>query len=143
MTTIEPPAAASSRRVQSWLNLPEDSPLYTLSSIPIGIVSTPTYPDRRPAVRIGDRVLNLAVFAKWGGFSRLPCIQPYLAVFERETLDAYAEVPDHVRGQVREYLKEVLTDDGRFANVLQRHPPLRAACVFWLEDVRVHVPFEN
>ncbi len=107
-----------------------------------GIMSSRTYPDPRPAILVGDRVLNLSVLAKWGGFSLLPSVQPYLDVFDQPDLNVYAGLPSEVRLALRQYLNDMLLKDGPYAAALQDKLLVRAAVVFPVRDVVLHAPFK-
>ncbi|KAK5199063.1 hypothetical protein LTR99_001103 [Exophiala xenobiotica] len=106
-----------------------------------GIMSSLTYPDARPAILVGDRVLNLSVLAKWGGFSQLKVIQPHLDVFNQSDLAAYATLPCEVRAEVRQYLHDMLVKDGPYAAALQDKLLVRAAVIFPVSDVALRPPF--
>nr|KAK5434727.1 hypothetical protein LTR18_010222 [Exophiala xenobiotica] len=99
-------------------------------------MSSLTYPDPRPAILVGDRVLNLCVLAKWGGFSQLKAIQPHLDVFNQSDLTAYVALPE-----VRQYLHAVLVRNGPYAAALQDKLLVRAAVIFPVGDVVLHPPF--
>lgn len=54
--------------LKSWVEIPAKSP-FSLRNIPFGIVSTAFEGTQRPAVVIGNSVLDLRKFAHAGGFA--------------------------------------------------------------------------
>jgi fumarylacetoacetase len=112
--------------VTSWLDLDPTDP-FGPQTLPYGIFSTATQPDRRVGVRIGNHVLDAAAAAEragmesgetWAGAS----LNPFLARGSR----AWAAA--------REWLTTVLSDDAyRDAVEPFLHP---------LDDVTLHLPFE-
>ncbi|KAL6244349.1 hypothetical protein RBB50_008591 [Rhinocladiella similis] len=123
----------------TWLLSPT---ILDWAPIRFGIMSSRTYPDPKPAIIVGDRVLNLGLLKKWDGFSLLKSIQPHLDVFDEPDLNAYAALPSEVRSEVRQYLQDMLIRDGPHAAALQDKLLIRAAVVFPVADVVLHYPFK-
>src|ERR1700730_10708215 len=92
---------------KSWLNVPKDSH-FSIANIPFGIISTQESPEKRPAIAIGNYVLDLKVFAAHEGFDGLPSIHQHLAVFSQPTLNAFASLGRPVHREVRKYLQDIL-----------------------------------
>ncbi|KIW48272.1 uncharacterized protein PV06_00877 [Exophiala oligosperma] len=111
--------------------------------IRFGIMSSPTYPDPRPAIVVGDRVLNLSLLKKWDGFCLLEeSTKSHLQVFDESDLDSFAALPADIRSRLRRYLQDLLIKDGPYASALQDKLLVRAAVVFPVGDVTIHPPFK-
>jgi fumarylacetoacetase len=123
----------------SWLDIPPQSD-FSIANIPFGIISTISSPDRRPAIAIGNQVLDLKVFAAQDGFRGLPGIQQHLDVFTQPTLNAFAALGRPVHRGVRQYLQEILSKDTSFPALLKDNTPLRKDALIPSEYVRMHLP---
>lgn len=127
----------------SWLPVPRDSH-FSLANIPFGIISSKADPAHRPAVAIGDHVLDLLVFSRNGGFGRLPGVAndaQALATLAQPTLNAFAALGRPVHGQVRSYLQAVLAQDTPHGDVLRDNEALREAALLPRSAVTSHLPF--
>src|SRR5580700_9092694 len=109
---------------KSWLNIPKDSD-FSIANIPFGIISTQDSPEKRPAIAIGDHVLDLKVFAAHKGFDGLPTIRQCLDVFSQPTLNAFASLGRPVHREVRKYLQDVLSEETTSPNVLKNNEQLQ------------------
>lgn len=88
----------------SWLPIAPDSH-FSIANLPFGIISTADDATRRPAVAIGDHVLDLKAFAGSGGFSESDEIQRHADVFAGESLNAFAALGRPFHRLVRGYLQ--------------------------------------
>ena len=125
----------------SWIHIQRDSP-FTLANIPFGIITSQAHTTPRPAVAIGDQVLDLKLFAEGAGFSGLPAIQSHLGVFDQPVLNAFAALGRPVHRLVREYLQDVLASDTRFPGVLRDNMPLQERALVPLQQVTMHLPMK-
>ncbi|GKU15725.1 unnamed protein product, partial [Fusarium langsethiae] len=126
--------------MSSWLPIPAKSH-FSLANIPFGIVSTATQSGPRPAVAIGEEVLDLSVFAQNDGFSKLsefPAEE--LAVFSQPTLNDFAALGRQVHRATRAYLQDVFRKDTPYPEVLKNNAPLREQALIPLAEVKSHVP---
>jgi len=123
----------------SWVSISEDSP-FSLSNIPFGIISTSDNSTPRPAIAIGDRVLDLSKFAQGGGFQHLPEIQSHQHVFSAPTLNAFAALGRATHRAVRRYLQAVLTASGPHAALLEHNAALQKDALLPLASVTPHLP---
>ena len=125
---------------KSWLSIPPNSH-FSLANIPFGIITTPSQTSPRVAIVIGDYALDLAIFALNDGFYKLPSIYAYLPTFRQPTLNSFAALGRDVHRAVRQFLQEVLKQDGRFPEALKENAWLQAKCLCPLKDVKTHLPF--
>ncbi|KAI6710492.1 fumarylacetoacetase [Marssonina coronariae] len=126
--------------LKSWLAIPGNSD-FSLSNLPFGIItSRNSQKEKRPAVAIGDHVLDLLAFSRGRGFSGLLSLEQYLDVFSQPTLNAFAALGRPVHLEVRTYLQEVLCDGGRYAGVLQENEELKKSALLKKEDTKTHLP---
>lgn len=141
-----------SSALKSWLPIPPGSP-FSLSNLPFGIISYPadknSFPDTapRPAVAIGDLVLDLARFHAGHGFQHFAFTAEGVddetlgRVFEAQPdLNAFAALGRPVHAAVRRYLQQVFQQDGPFADVLERDDALRQTALAQQRRVRCHLP---
>jgi fumarylacetoacetase len=126
---------------RSWLSIPPQSP-FSLANIPFGIISTEADPTPRPAIAIGEFALNLKEFAHSRGFHDIPSIESHLSVFDASTLNAFAALGRSVHRDVRQYLQQVLQEDGKYASVLQGNEELRKKALIPLSSVQCHLPLQ-
>jgi fumarylacetoacetase len=124
---------------QSWLPAPGDSP-FSLANIPCGIISTQGDSKPRPAIAIGDHVLDLQAFAAGNGFVGLPSISQHLAVFQQPTLNDFAALGRPTHREVRGYIAQVLQSNGPFSSILEENAALREQSLRPLTTVRNHLP---
>jgi fumarylacetoacetase len=126
---------------KSWLPIPRGSH-FSLSNIPFGIITTAASQAPRTAIAIGDQVLDLAVFSSNSGFSELPSIQPHISVFSQPTLNAFAALGRQVHRRVRNYLRDIFTEDTTHPAVLKENAELRQKALFPLKDIQTHLPLQ-
>lgn len=128
--------------IKSWLPIPASSD-FSLSNIPFGIItSRESREQKRPAVAIGDHVLDLLAFSKRSGFSELPSLANYLNVFEQSTLNDFAALGRPVHREVRGYLQDVFSEDGKHAWILRDNEELRTRALLKKEDTKTHLPMK-
>lgn len=123
----------------SWLPIPKESP-FSLANIPFGIVSTPSSSSPRPAIAIGDHVLDLFAFSSAGGFSKLPSFASHIDVFAQSTLNDFAALGRPVHREVREYLQDLFRDSTQHPDVLKSNEDLKKTALVPLKDVTNHLP---
>ncbi|ANB15142.1 fumarylacetoacetase [Sugiyamaella lignohabitans] len=123
----------------SFVSIPDNSH-FSLRNIPFGIISTADR-DPRPAVRIGDHVLDLKVFTASGGFSGLSSFKQ-TNVFEQSTLNKFAELGRPVHRAVREYIQEVLKANGKFSSILEENKELKSKALLSVDVVKTHLPLQ-
>ena len=126
---------------KSWLSISDTSP-FSLSNIPLGIITTPKVDEPVLATAIGEYVLELATFASGGGFSQLPSMTLQLQVFHQRTLNAFASLGRPVHREVRKYIRDVFADTTPYPEVLRDNASLREQCLVLLKDVKMHLPFQ-
>ncbi|KAL2076102.1 hypothetical protein VTL71DRAFT_1045 [Oculimacula yallundae] len=128
--------------LKSWLAIPADSD-FSLSNLPFGIITSRNSRDqKRPAVAIGDHVLDLLAFSQAKGFSGLPSIEKHIDVFAQTTLNSFAALGRPVHREVREYLQQVFSEDGKHASILKDNEELRANALLKKEDTKTHLPMQ-
>ncbi|KAM0329421.1 hypothetical protein ACHAQA_004728 [Verticillium albo-atrum] len=125
----------------SWLEIPLEH-CFSLANIPFGIISYDGAQEPRPAVAIGNNVLDLKVFAAGQGFADLPDSQPVIASLSNQTLNVFASLGRTIHRQVREYLQRVFAKDSPLAARLRDNTALRAASLLPLANVKTHVPMQ-
>ncbi|SPO04401.1 probable fumarylacetoacetate hydrolase [Cephalotrichum gorgonifer] len=123
----------------SWLPIPPDSH-FSLANIPFGIISSPQNPAPRPAIAIGDYVLDLRSFASGGGFSASAEIQKHASVFAQPTLNAFAALGRPFHRAARQYLQDVFSADTTRPEVLRDNTELRERALLARRDVENHLP---
>ena len=126
---------------QSWISISPDSH-FSLANIPFGIISIPPSEVPHVAIAIGDFALDLALFACHDGFAGLPSIHLNLNVFAQPTLNDFAALGRQVHGQVRAYLKDVLSHQTAHSHVLKDNASLRDLALHRREAVRMHLPMQ-
>ncbi|OIW24792.1 fumarylacetoacetase [Coniochaeta ligniaria NRRL 30616] len=126
--------------MKSWLPIPASSH-FSLSNLPFGIISTSTQVKQRPAVAVGDYVLDLSAFAHGAGFSKLaPDLQQKTDVFAQATLNGFAALGRPYHRAIRNYLQEVFREDTPYPEVLKTNNALRQAALVPLSKTQVHLP---
>lgn len=128
--------------IKSWLAIPPESD-FSLSNIPFGIITSRNSRDqKRPAVAIGDHVLDLLAFSQAKGFSGLPSIEKHIDVFAQPSLNAFAALGRPVHKEVRAYLQEVFSESGKHASVLKDNEELKKNALLKKEDTKTHLPMQ-
>lgn len=128
--------------IKSWLPIPLNSH-FSLSNIPFGIItSRNSQVEKRPAVAVGDHVLDLKAFSLANGFSTLPSLKDNLQVFSQPTLNAFAALGRPIHREVRAYLKEVFSEATKFPEVLKENAALREAALLPKHDTKMHLPMQ-
>ena len=123
----------------SWLSSTQDSH-FSLANIPFGIISSTPNTTHRPAIVIGDHVLDLDAFARGGGFSASRDIQQHKSVFSASTLNAFAALGRPFHRLVRDYLQSILATDTNHAEILKNNLKLRQSAVLLRSEVQNHLP---
>ncbi|KAF9874715.1 major royal jelly protein [Colletotrichum karsti] len=99
-------------------------------------------PLHRPAVAIGDHVLDLDEFAKAGGFRKASGVSPeHLTVFSQPTLNSFAELGRPIHRIVRSYLQEVLQENTPHPYILKDNQALQKTALRPVSEVTLHLPF--
>ncbi|RPA94880.1 Fumarylacetoacetase [Choiromyces venosus 120613-1] len=130
----------------SWLPVPSDH-YFSVNNIPFGIISTPSNPTPRPAVAIGEYVLDLQSFTSTtsvSGFSQLPeFTKPEVFTFEK-TLNRFASLGRATHRLVRGYLQQVLSSDTPYPEILKDNAEAQEKCLINTneEEVRMHLPMD-
>lgn len=124
---------------KSWLQFHPRSP-FSLANIPFGIISTKSNASPRPAVAIGDHVLDLLVFADQGGFSKLQASHTFLNVFRSPTLNDFAALGRSQHRKVRHFLQDVFAEDTPHPEVLKENESLRGAALIPSSAATNHLP---
>ncbi|CZR39146.1 putative fumarylacetoacetate hydrolase [Fusarium proliferatum ET1] len=124
----------------SWLPIPSKSH-FSLANIPFGIISTSAESTHRPAIAIGQHVLDLSAFAQNNGFSKLadfPADQ--LSVFSQTTLNDFAALGRPVHRATRAYLQDIFRQETPYPEILKDNESLRKQALIPIGDVRSHLP---
>ena len=128
--------------LQSWLDIPLESD-FSLSNLPFGIITSKySQTERRPAVAIGDHVLDLKAFAAGNGFSALPSLQDNLSVFSQPTLNAFAALGRPAHREVRAYLQDIFSSASSHAGILQANESLKTASLLPKHETKTHLPMQ-
>lgn len=126
----------------SWVPIPLDSH-FTLANIPFGIITSRNSRDtKRPAIVIGDHVLDLQCFATHGGFSPLSSLAEHLSVFSQPTLNAFAALGRPIHAEVRSYLQDVLKEDTPHPEILRDNEEVRKDALLVKADTKMHLPMQ-
>ena len=126
---------------QSWLPISTDSD-FSLDNIPFGVITHGTLPQKHVATAISEYVLDLCEFSKHGGFDQLPELSGHLDVFQATTLNRFAQLGQQIHRQVREFLQNVLADNGDHPEVLRDKSDLRQKCIYEMSEVAMHLPMD-
>lgn len=124
--------------LRSWLPIPKSSH-FSLANIPFGIISTASKSTPRPAIAIGDHVLDLDEFAASGAFSSLGIDA---SVFSKPTLNDFAALGRPVHRSVRQYLQDVFAENTSVAQVLKSNSALQEKALIRRDQVTMHLPFQ-
>lgn len=123
----------------SWLPVSPESH-FSIANIPFGIVSTSADASPRPAVAIGDHVLDLRAFAAGGGFGSSPDMEKHAGVFSAATLNDLAALGRPFHRLVREHLQAVLSADTKMPELLKDNEALRRRALLPRAEVQSHLP---
>jgi fumarylacetoacetase len=124
----------------SWLPIPSKSH-FSLANIPFGIISTSDQPNHRPAIAIGDHVLDLSAFSKHDGFSKLSNFpSDKLSVFSQTTLNEFAGLGRPVHRATRAYLQDIFRQETPYPEILKDNESLQKKALIPLADVKLHLP---
>lgn len=128
--------------LKSWLSIPAESH-FSIANIPFGIItSRSSQVDKRPAVAIGDYVLDLKAFALGNGFSGLSSFKDHLAVFSQPTLNAFAALGQPVHREVRKYLQEVFSNSTSHPQILKDNAVLQKEALLPKHETKTHLPMQ-
>jgi hypothetical protein len=128
--------------LKSWVSIPQDSH-FSLSNIPFGIITSKnSQTEKRPAVAIGDHVLDLQAFASGDGFSALPSLHSHLPVFSQPTLNVFAALGQPVHREVRAYLQEVLSENTSHPKILKDNLSLQKSALLPKHETKTHLPMQ-
>lgn len=137
-TTTSPTMAP----LKSWLAIPSESD-FSLSNLPFGVITSRNSRDqKRPAVAIGDHVLDLLAFSQGKGFSGLSSFEKHVDVFAQPSLNAFAALGRPVHQEVRAYLQQVFSEDGKHASILKDNEELKNNALLKKEDTKTHLPMQ-
>ncbi|KAK0369014.1 fumarylacetoacetase [Colletotrichum limetticola] len=127
--------------MKSWLPIPPRSH-FSLLNIPFGVISSKDKQLHRPAIAIGEHILDLDAFATGGGFSKAANVSAeHARTFSQPTLNAFAELGRPVHRAVRSYLQDIFLNDTAYPDVLKDNEPLKKAALRPISEVSMHLPF--
>ncbi|KAK1515158.1 fumarylacetoacetase [Colletotrichum costaricense] len=127
--------------MKSWLPIPPRSH-FSLLNIPFGVISSKDKQLHRPAIAIGEHILDLDAFATGGGFSKAANVSAeHAKTFSQPTLNAFAELGRPVHRAVRSYLQDIFLNDTAHPDVLKDNEPLKKAALRPISEVSMHLPF--
>ena len=128
--------------LKSWLSIPQDSH-FSLSNIPFGIITSKNNPsEKRPAIAIGDHVLDLKAFSKSNGFSGLPSLKDPLTIFSQPTLNAFAALGQPVHNSVRTYIQDVFSESTSNPSILKDNASLQKEALLPKHETKTHLPMQ-
>lgn len=127
--------------IKSWFPIPKGSH-FSLANIPFGVISTKSNPKPRPAIAIGESILDLATFSSHNGFSGLPIFARYVDVFSCPTLNDFAALGRPLHRTVRQYLREIFAEDTPYPDILKSNDGLKSSAIISQQDVSYHLPME-
>jgi fumarylacetoacetase len=128
--------------LRSWMTIPADSH-FSLANIPFGIItSKDSKTEKRPAVAIGDYVLDLKSFAAGNGFSGLPSFKDHLSVLSQPSLNAFAALGRPAHREVRGYLQEIFSDTTSHPEILKDNAPLQKSALLPKHETKAHMPMQ-
>jgi len=125
----------------SWLDIPEGSH-FSIANIPFGIITHARGSTPRPAVAIGDHVLDLEIFVSNSGFRDLSIIQPHQHVFSQGTLNDFASLGRPFHSIIRKYLQDVFSKDTTYPEVLRDNAELQKQCLIPRKEITMHLPMK-
>ncbi|CAG7562617.1 unnamed protein product [Fusarium equiseti] len=124
----------------SWLPIPPKSH-FSLANIPFGIISSSAHSTRRPAIAIGDHVLDLSTFAQNNGFSKLSEFpEDKVNVFSQTTLNDFSALGRPVHRATRSYLQQIFHKETPYPQLLKDNESLRKKALIPIADVQTHLP---
>ncbi|KAJ0306707.1 hypothetical protein COL5a_006063 [Colletotrichum fioriniae] len=127
--------------MKSWLPIPPRSH-FSLLNIPFGVISSKDKQLHRPAIAIGEHILDLDAFATGGGFSKAANVSSeHAKAFSQPTLNAFAELGRPVHRAVRLYLQDIFLNDTPHPDVLKDNETLKKAALRPISEVSMHLPF--
>jgi fumarylacetoacetase len=130
------------RPLKSWLSIPADSH-FSLANIPFGIITSKnSQVEKRPAVAIGNHVLDLKAFSLANGFSSLSSLEDNLPVFSQPTLNAFAALGRPVHREVRAYLQEIFSESTKYPELLKDNAALQKAALLPKHETKLHLPMQ-
>lgn len=117
-------------KLNSWLSIPSDFD-FSIHNLPFGIFSTFS---KRPRVgiAIGNRVVDLAVAAENGLFSKLHFDK---SVFESNTLNDFISLGKPLTNEVRLIVQQALYDDNSILGSAE-------SILEFLDSVKMHLPVQ-
>lgn len=127
--------------VKSWLNISPDSQ-FSIANIPFGIISTKKSPEKRPAIAIGDHVLDLKAFTAQKGFDGLEAMREHHEVFSQPTLNAFASLGRSTHRAVRKYLQDILAEKTSSPEILKNNSELQKQVLIPQHEVEMHLPMQ-
>ncbi|KAH8808469.1 hypothetical protein F5884DRAFT_792337 [Xylogone sp. PMI_703] len=140
--TSSRPFSSTMAPLQSWVPIPPKSD-FSLANIPFSIITSRDNRDvKRPAVAIGDHVLDLQAFAKGNGFSKLSSISSHLDVFSQPTLNAFAALGRPLHREVRAYLQDILSASTSHPELLKDNAELQKTALIAKSDFKTHLPMQ-
>jgi len=119
-------ASTTMAPLKSWVAIPPNHH-FSLANIPFGIIRSKHDDSHRPAVAIGDFVLDLKAFSSQNGFSALPTID--LSVFSQTTLNAFAALGRPAHREVRAYLQDILSESTSHPELLRDNEEVKKAAL--------------
>jgi fumarylacetoacetase len=128
--------------LKSWLPIPADSH-FSLANIPFGVITSKhSQVEKRPAVAVGDYVLDLKAFSAENGFSGLPTLKEPLKIFSQPTLNAFAALGQPVHREVRKYLQDVFSENTSHPQILKENTALQKIALLPKNETKTHLPMQ-
>jgi fumarylacetoacetase len=128
--------------LKSWLSIPSNSE-FSLSNLPFGIITSKnSQVEKRPAIRIGEHVLDLKAFTLSNGFSHLPSLSSHLSVFSQPTLNAFAALGRPVHREVRAYIQDILSESTSHPEILKDNEKLKKEALLPRHETKTHLPMQ-
>lgn len=123
--------------LNSWITIPENHD-FSLANLPFGIIHSKYDASHRPAVAIGDFVLDLKAFSSQRGFSALSSLDT--SVFSQPSLNAFAALGRPVHREVRSYLQDILSEDTTYPDVLKGNEEMKKTVLLPKHETKTHLP---
>ena len=124
---------------RSWVPIPASHP-FSLSNIPFGIIHSKHDTSHRPAVAIGDFILDLKAFSLHNGFSLLPSLD--ISVFSSTKLNAFAALGRPVHREVRAYLQDIFSESTTHPELLRDNEEAKTAAFLPKYETKTHLPMQ-
>ena len=131
-------ASTSMGPLKSWVPIPPTHH-FSLANIPFGIIRSKYDDSHRPAVAIGDFVLDLKAFSSQNGFSALPSSID-LSVFSQTTLNAFATLGRPVHREVRTYLQDIFSESTTHPDLLRDNEEVKKASLLPKSETKNLLP---